>query len=81
MKVGRVAAILAVCVLVLFGASIGAWVRSGVAQAQSPASAIPKSWGSFRSGSVQLLYFEDAAGTVRIYDVNSKKLVAELPRN
>ena len=42
--------------------------------------AIPRSWGPLRGVSTQYLYFEDAGGTIRVYDVNKGGLEATISR-
>lgn len=65
------------CALLLGGLGTG---LVHIAQARSGRITIPKNWGNLRGGSSQHLYFENSAGTIRIYDVNSGALVRELER-
>ena len=53
---------------------------SGSVHAQQPKT-IPGSWGSLKSASSQLLYFEDQFGTIHIYDVAQQRMVDEIRRN
>jgi hypothetical protein len=39
-----------------------------------------RSWGALRGGTSSWLYFEDANGTIRIYDAGEKTLQFEIQR-
>ena len=52
---------------------------SGSVRAQQPKT-IPGIWGSLKSASSQLLYFEDQYGTIHIYDVSQQRMIDEIRR-
>ena len=41
---------------------------------------IPKSWGQLRNATSATLFLEASDGTIRVYDLNSKELKAEISR-
>ena len=45
------------------------------------AQGIPKTWGSFRGGASDYLYFEGSDGTIRVYDMVSNRLTTEYQRD
>lgn len=69
--------LLLVVASIVVGFAIGTGLPAHAAPAKTP---VLKAWGPLRGGSSQYLYFEDASGTIRMYDVNAEALVGEFPR-
>ena len=60
---------------------LGYWVSEIRVTRAYAANPIPKDWGAFRGGSSQLLYFESASGTIRVYNASQGRAVVTLNRN
>jgi hypothetical protein len=77
---------LVVALIVFAIAAASAGLFTARVHAQGPGATVLKSWGSLRGGSPItmetgfLLFFEDASGTIRVYNTSEQALKAEIHR-